>query len=216
LLISQRRLLRLLIWQFQHCQTLVISLIALLRQNLLLERRVSQLRNVAIELRHVGQVLGGDMPMNELKFSLVIAAALMLSGCSSMNVFRDSPAPEKSASVGEPDLEPAAPDDDVALNAPTSGGTLSAAQIRKALSGKSWKWTSPSFNGVTLYADDGSSLIEVTGKGTTTGKWEAKDGQLCESVAPAPFLPKGQEMRCRPMSGSGNKYKVGQANFTLA
>ncbi len=95
-------------------------------------------------------------------------------------------------------------------------GQLSAGQIRKIISGKSWKWTSPKFNGVTLYADDGSALIEVTGKGTTTGKWRAEDGQLCESTAPAPFLPEGSDEKCRPMSGSGNTYSVGQATFTLA
>lgn len=155
--------------------------------------------------------------MKDLKFPLVLALGLILSGCTSMNVFKDSPSKaEKSASIDNSDLEPTAPDPELEQEKPADAGTLSAGQIRKALSGKSWKWTSPSFNGVTLYADDGSSLIEVTGKGTTTGKWQAKDGQLCESVAPAPFLPKGQELRCRPMSGSGSKYKVGQATFTLA
>jgi hypothetical protein len=156
------------------------------------------------------------MPMNELRIPLVLALGLVLSGCTSMNIFKDSPSkPDNSAAIDNSDLEPTAPEPELDAEKPASG-SLSAGQIRKALSGKSWKWTSPSFNGVTLYADDGSSLIEVTGKGTTTGKWEAKDGQLCESVAPAPFLPKGQEMRCRPMSGSGSKYKVGQATFTLA
>jgi hypothetical protein len=93
---------------------------------------------------------------------------------------------------------------------------LSAADIRDALSGKSWRWTGPNNSGVTLYASDGTSLVEVTGKGTTTGTWSAKDGQLCESFAPAPFLPKGIAMNCQPIKGSGNVYQVGQATFTLA
>ena len=145
------------------------------------------------------------------KFALTMLAAALLAGCTNMNLFRDD-SPSQQAS--KPDL---APDDglDEPMAAPKSGA-LSAAQIRKVLSGKSWKWTGSKFSGVTLYADDGSSLIEVTGKGTTTGKWQAKDGQLCESVAPAPFLPQGQPMTCRPMSGSGSTYKVGQATFTLA
>ena len=71
-------------------------------------------------------------------------------------------------------------------------------------------------NSVTLYASDGTSLVEVTGKGTTTGTWSAKDGQLCEAFAPAPFLPKGVALNCQPMTGSGNVYQVGQATFTLA
>jgi hypothetical protein len=93
---------------------------------------------------------------------------------------------------------------------------LAAADIRNVLSGKSWRWSGPNNSGVTLYASDGTSLVEVTGKGTTTGTWMAKDGQLCESFAPAPFLPKGVAMNCQPITGSGNVYQVGQATFTLA
>lgn len=98
----------------------------------------------------------------------------------------------------------------------TTPGLLSAADIRAALSGKSWRWSGPNNSGVTLYASDGTSLVEVTGKGTTTGTWSAKDGQLCEAFAPAPFLPKGVAMNCQPITGSGNVYQVGQATFTLA
>jgi Protein of unknown function (DUF995) len=133
----------------------------------------------------------------------IILAALALSACSSMNVFRDT-APEASAPP------------DAANSMPAPGGTLTAAQIKSALSGKSWKWSGPNNSGVTLYANDGSSLVEVTGKGTTTGKWVAKDGQLCESFSPAPFLPQGVPMTCQPVTGNGNTFKVGQTNFTLA
>ncbi len=100
--------------------------------------------------------------------------------------------------------------------APEQPAGLSQAQIKNAFSGKSWNWTSPKNSGQTLYAADGTSLVEVTGKGTTTGKWIAKDGQLCESYAPAPFLPKGAPMSCQTVSGSGGSYQVGQANFTPA
>jgi hypothetical protein len=93
---------------------------------------------------------------------------------------------------------------------------LGAADIRNILSGKSWRWSGPNNSGVTLYASDGTSLVEVTGKGTTTGTWSAKDGELCEAFAPAPFLPKGVAYNCQPMTGSGNVYQVGQATFTLA
>ncbi len=93
---------------------------------------------------------------------------------------------------------------------------LSQAEIQNILSGKSWRWSGPNNSGVTVYATDGTSLVEVTGKGTTTGSWSAKDGQLCEAFAPAPFLPKGVALNCQPMTGSGNVYKVGQATFTLA
>ena len=93
---------------------------------------------------------------------------------------------------------------------------LSQAEIQNILAGKSWRWSGPNNSGVTLYATDGTSLFEVTGKGTTTGTWSAKDGQLCEAFAPAPFLPKGVALNCQPMTGSGNVYQVGQATFTLA
>jgi hypothetical protein len=93
---------------------------------------------------------------------------------------------------------------------------LTQADIQNILTGKSWRWSGPNNSGVTLYASDGTSLVEVTGKGTTTGTWSAKDGQLCEAFAPAPFLPKGVALNCQPMTGSGNVYQVGQATFTLA
>ena len=100
--------------------------------------------------------------------------------------------------------------------APTGPTGLSQADIVAALSGKSWRWSGPNNSGVTLYASDGTSLVEVTGKGTTTGTWSARDGQLCEAFAPAPFLPKGVALSCKPITGSGNVYQVGEATFTLA
>jgi hypothetical protein len=94
---------------------------------------------------------------------------------------------------------------------------LSAVEIRKAISGKSWRWSSAKNSGVTLYASDGTSLVQVDGKGNTTGKWSAKDGYLCESFAPAPFLPPGGlPLSCKPITGSGNSFRVGEADFTLA
>jgi Protein of unknown function (DUF995) len=138
----------------------------------------------------------------------LILTAMALTACSSMNVFKDTPQ-EASAPPQTLDEPPLAA-------APTPTGSLSATQIKSALSGKSWKWAGPNNSGVTLYANDGSSLVEVTGKGTTTGKWVAKNGQLCESFSPAPFLPKGVPMTCQPMTGKGGAYKVGSTTFTLA
>lgn len=95
-------------------------------------------------------------------------------------------------------------------------GSLSASEIRGILSGKSWHFTGPNNTGTTLYAADGSSLVEVDGKGTTKGHWQTQDGQLCESFDPAPFLPGGVPMSCYPFSGGGGTYKAGKATFTLA
>lgn len=93
---------------------------------------------------------------------------------------------------------------------------LAAAEIRGILSGKSWRFAGPNNTGTTLYAADGTSLVEVDGKGKTTGRWQTQDGQLCESFDPAPFLPGGVPMSCYPFSGSGGTYQVGKATFTLA
>ncbi len=136
---------------------------------------------------------------------MILTAALSLAGCASMNVFKDSSAEPPAASMAQPDLPPVEPT------------TLSAAQIKSLLNGKSWRWTGSKFTGVTLYASDGTSLVEISGKGTTGGKWTTKDGQLCESFAPLPgILPQGVPMTCQPFSGSAGTYKAGSATFTLA
>jgi hypothetical protein len=130
-----------------------------------------------------------------------LAAAVGISACTSMNIFKDSQTPE-----APPPLEAQQPVEQA----------LSSTQIRSVLSGKSWKWQGPNNSGTTLYAADGTSLVEVDGKGTTSGKWETRDGQLCESFAPAPFLPQGMNTVCQPFSGSGGSYQVGPATFTQA
>ena len=139
---------------------------------------------------------------------LMLAAASALSACASMNVFKDSNAPSNSI-----------PAPDAAIDTPVEPITpalASASQIKSVLSGKSWAWTGPKRSGVTLYASDGTSLVQVTGQGTTSGKWTAKDGQLCESFSPAKFIPQGVPMTCQPFSGAAGTYKVGQATFKLA
>lgn len=137
--------------------------------------------------------------VSKLNLLILTTLAAGLSACANTSLFKDS--------QPEPTLAP---------EPSISGTTASAGEIRAALSGKSWSWRGPNNSGVTLFAEDGTSLIEVTGKGKTTGKWLAKDGELCESVAPAPFLPNGAPMSCRPFSGSGGSYRVGNAEFTLS
>lgn len=144
--------------------------------------------------------------MNLSKYVSLVAVAGMLAGCASMDVFKDSSANQSAA------VPPPAPITSAPVN-----GALTSAQIKTLLAGKSWRWKGPKNAGVTLYASDGTSLVEVTGKGTTQGKWEAKDGQLCESFAPNPqFLPQGVPMTCQPFTGQAGSYMVGQATFTLA
>ena len=136
---------------------------------------------------------------------LMLAAASALSACSSMNVFKDSNSPSN-----------AVPAPDSVVENPVEPTATSATQIKSLLSGKSWAWTGPKRSGVTLYASDGTSLVQVTGQGTTSGKWMAKDGQLCESFSPATFIPQGVPMTCQAFTGAAGNYKVGQATFKLA
>ena len=135
-----------------------------------------------------------------------IALAAALAGCANMGVFKDSPSSQAN--------------DAAALAASTpqqvQPAAVPAAQIKTLLTGKSWRWVGPKNSGVTLYAADGTSLVEVTGKGTTGGKWSARDGQLCESFNPAPFIPQGVPNTCQPFSNAGGKYTVGQATFAVA
>jgi hypothetical protein len=152
------------------------------------------------------------MIMTMKKTAILSLTCVLLAGCTSMNLFKDDPQPAPATNA---DLD-LAPEEPVETAQARTVGDLSATQINKALAGKSWRWTAPKNSGVTLYANDGSSLIEVNGKGTTTGKWLAKNGQLCEKFEPASFLPKGQPMTCRKISGSGGAYRVGDASFTLA
>ncbi|MFM8745756.1 MAG: DUF995 domain-containing protein [Aestuariivirga sp.] len=102
----------------------------------------------------------------------------------------------------------------------TSGPkTLTADEIRTILAGKSWRFQGPNNTGVTLYAEDGSSLVEVDGKGRTKGRWTTKDGQLCESFDPAPpWLPGGVPMSCYSFSPgtTPGTYQAGKAVFSLA
>jgi hypothetical protein len=100
----------------------------------------------------------------------------------------------------------------------TGPAVLSAGEIQTILAGKSWRFVGPNNTGTTLYASDGTSLVEVDGKGKTKGRWQAQDGQLCESFEPAPFLPGGVPMSCYAFSatGSPNTYQVGKATFSLA
>lgn len=138
-----------------------------------------------------------------MKPVFLLAVALALNACASLNVFKDSNS-DQAAMAPPPQTVPATP------------GVYTAADIKSLLTGKSWRWKGPKNAGVTLYASDGTSLVEVTGKGTTQGKWLAKDGQLCESFSPAPFLPQGVPMTCQPFTGTAGNYMVGQATFNIA
>jgi len=132
------------------------------------------------------------MEMGQL-FGLA-ALGLLLAGCSS------------GGSGGASSIETQAPQG------------MTASEIRSTLAGKSWRFAGPNNTGTTLYADDGTSLVEVDGKGTTKGKWTTKDGQLCESFDPAPWLPGGVPMSCYGFARgtAPGSFQAGKAVFTQA
>jgi hypothetical protein len=141
--------------------------------------------------------------------ALVITTAASLSACTGFDVFKDSSSQPVQGIAPQPLPTPAP------IN-PVPSTALSATQIKSLLAGKSWSWAGPKNSGVTLYASDGTSLVQVTGKGTTGGKWSVRDGQLCESFNPAPFIPQGVPNTCQTFSGAAGTYRVGQATFKLA
>jgi hypothetical protein len=126
--------------------------------------------------------------------AVLIIAGLLLSGCTQ---------PGGPSKPTPPAPAPAVP--------------LAATDIQSTLSGKSWRFKGPRNTGTTLFASDGTSLVEVDGKGTTKGKWTTKDGQLCESFAAAPWLPGGVPMSCYPFTrgSSPGTYQAGPATFKL-
>lgn len=132
------------------------------------------------------------MPRTSSRIAMMCLGAALLAGCSTTG----------TDTGGEP---------------PAAKG-LSGGEIRTILAGKSWNFRGPNNTGTTLYAADGTSLVEVDGKGTTRGRWETRDGQLCESFDPAPFLPGGVPMSCYPFArGSApGTYQAGKAVFSLA
>ena len=109
--------------------------------------------------------------------------------------------------------------DKASSSAPAAPQVMTAAEIQSTLAGRSWRFQGPNNTGTTLYADNGSSLVEVDGKGKTKGKWMTKDGQLCESFDPSPpWLPGGVPMSCYPFSRgtTPNTYQAGKAVFSPA
>jgi hypothetical protein len=151
-----------------------------------------------------------------LRSTSVVMLAFVLAGCTSMSVFKEN---EATAPAPKPGLAQApkkalAPEPDLAVVEPVQPTGLPASKIRSSVAGKSFRWVGPNNSGTTLFAQDGNSLIEVDGKGTTQGKWVARDGQLCESVNPGKVLPEGSPLKCRPFSGSNGNYKVGPVTFT--
>ena len=96
----------------------------------------------------------------------------------------------------------------------TDSGAMDAGEISSALGGKTFAYEGGGMKGTIIYAADGSSLYTEDGKGNGTGKWRAKDGQLCQSFDPADFLPSGRSETCASFARSANGYAAGPIRLT--
>jgi len=102
-----------------------------------------------------------------------------------------------------------------AVNFVDSGSdTMTADDIKTALAGKTFSYAGAGVKGTIIYAEDGTSLYTEDGKGNGTGKWHARDGQLCQSLDPASFIPSGKPESCAGFTRSGSGYAAGPVTLT--
>jgi hypothetical protein len=92
--------------------------------------------------------------------------------------------------------------------------TMGASEISSALGGKTFAYEGGGMKGTIIYAADGTSLYTEDGKGNGTGRWSAKDGQLCQSFDPTSFLPNGRPESCASFARSGTGYAAGPVTLT--
>jgi hypothetical protein len=137
-----------------------------------------------------------DLPMglDVRKLLALICTVAITSACSSSS---------------QPGLAPAEPIAQQSLE-PLPTGPLTAAQITRALSEKSFRFSSARRNGTVTYYGDSTFSYEEVGKGQGTGLWQSSDGKLCEARNPTSFLPKGTPSICQPISSDGQSFTTGQ------
>lgn len=124
--------------------------------------------------------------------AFAIGTSLLLAGCSS----------------SEPELEPTLTTSQPAPESlPT--GPLTAGQIAKALSERTFAFSAPGRSGTITYYSDGTFSYEEANKGPGTGIWQASDGRLCEAYNPTSFLPRGTPSTCQPLASDGVTFTAG-------
>jgi hypothetical protein len=77
--------------------------------------------------------------------------------------------------------------------------SLTADEIRTAISGKTFQYTRSDGNGFITYGADGSFEFQDDVKGKGKGTWSASNGQFCESYAGAPTA-------CGEFKATGDAY----------
>lgn len=84
---------------------------------------------------------------------------------------------------------------------------LNAAEIKSTLGGRTWQYTRGDSTGLITFNVDGTSAYQDDTKGSGTGAWQAKDGELCESFDKAPAL------QCGQFKSTGDAYFSGKSRF---
>jgi len=82
---------------------------------------------------------------------------------------------------------------------------LAADEIRSTISGKTFQYTRASGTGLVTFNADGTSSVQDDVKGSGSGTWQAKDGELCETLD-------GQS-QCGPFKSTGDAYFAGKTRF---
>jgi hypothetical protein len=84
---------------------------------------------------------------------------------------------------------------------------LSNDEIKKTIAGRTWQYTRGDDTGIINYNVDGTSAYQDDVKGSGTGAWSVKDGQLCESFDKAPAL------QCGQFKSTGDAYFAGKTRL---
>lgn len=84
---------------------------------------------------------------------------------------------------------------------------LKAEEIKSTLGGRTWQYTRGDGTGLITFNSDGTSAYQDDTKGTGTGAWSVRDGELCESFDRAPAL------QCGEFKSTGDAYFSGKSRF---
>lgn len=132
--------------------------------------------------------------------TVVCAGLLVVAGCASeqpKNIDMSGPAPPSAPEAGpQPEAVP-----------------VKAAEIMRALAGRSFRYSRGATGGTITFAADGTFTYEENGKGKGSGLWQASEGQLCQAFNPTSFLPKGSRSECRPFRRTGAGYGAGAMRY---
>jgi hypothetical protein len=82
---------------------------------------------------------------------------------------------------------------------------LAADEIRSTVSGKTFQYTRAGGTGLITFNADGTSSVQDDAKGSGSGTWQAKEGELCETLD-------GQS-QCGPFKSTGDAYFAGKTRF---